>query len=60
MDGSPPDGPVVFSRPLYLIIPATISLSILKFCLAAESFFTMSSLTVCFASCHLSYDMYIF
>ena len=42
-----------------MIIPGAISLSILKFCLAAESFFTMPSLTVCLASCHLSYDMYI-
>jgi len=42
-----------------MYIPAAISLSILKFCLAAESFFTMPSLTVCLASFHLSFDMYI-
>ena len=34
-------------------------LSILKFCLAAESFFSMPSLTVCLASFHLSFDIYI-
>ena len=42
-----------------MYIPAAISLSILKFCLAAESLFTMPSLTVCLASFHLSFDMYI-
>ena len=42
-----------------MYIPAAISLSILKFCLTAESFFTMPSLTVCLASFHLSFDMYI-